>query len=203
MPHNSSSIKHTPLATKDLNGLVLAGGFSQRMQQDKALLCYYKKPQYVHVYHLLSPFCNQVFISCKSEKNYPLACIFDSDNYLSMGPIAGLLSAFDYSHTAWLVVAIDYPLFSTAEIEKLLNERDNYYLATVYCHSESDFFEPYLAIYEKDFLTVLKEEITKGNYSLQQILKNNHVKKVFPTKEESITSVDTIEDFNKIYHAIH
>jgi molybdenum cofactor guanylyltransferase len=141
---------------------------------------------------MLEACCERVFISCKSDKNYPLPCIFDATEWLDIGPIAGLFSAFATDSCAWLVLAVDYPLFMKEDVDQLLAERDENALATVYYHANTGFFEPFLGIYESTFFDVLKKEITKGNYSLQKILQNNAVKKVIPLKEENIVSVDTI-----------
>lgn len=180
------------LPQNTLKGLVLAGGISQRMKQDKSLLHYYEKPHYQYVYEMLEAYCEQVFLSCKSDKHYPLPCILDRTEWIDIGPIAGLFSAFSTCSCAWLVVAVDYPLFLKEDVAKLLAERDKNCVATVYYHAHNDFFEPFLGIYESTFGEVLKEEIAKGNYSLQKILQNNVVKKVLPLKEENIISVDTI-----------
>lgn len=177
-----------------LNGLVLAGGYSQRMKQDKADLNYHHKPQYQYVYDLLQPFCQQLFISCKLGKTYPLPCIYDKENEIQ-GPIAGLFAAFSTIKTAWLVVAIDYPFFNFNAVEQLLQERDLDSLATVYYNAESHFFEPYLGIYEAAFFDILATEIATGNFSLQKILQRNLVKKVIPQNPIVLKSVDTLEDY--------
>ena len=46
-----------------MNGLVIAGGKSTRMQQDKAMIQYHGMPQYQYVYNILQPFCSETFIS--------------------------------------------------------------------------------------------------------------------------------------------
>lgn len=177
-----------------LNGLVLAGGYSQRMKRDKADLSYHDKPQYQYVYDLLQPFCQQLFISCKLGKSYPLPCIYDKDDMIQ-GPIAGLFSAYSSIKTAWFVVAIDYPFFDPNAVEQLLQERDTNFLATVYYNAESHFFEPYLGIYEAAFFDILATEIAAGNFSLQKILQRNQVKKVIPKNPIVLKSVDTLEDY--------
>lgn len=181
-----------------LNGLVLAGGYSKRMGRDKASLEYHGKPQYSHVYDLLKPFCNEVFISCKTDKGYELPCIYDDKDYLDIGPIAGLLSAFHSAKTAWLVVGIDYPLFGEREIMNLLEARDIEGLATIYYDDETGFYEPFLGIYEAAFYEVLMQEIKEGNYSLQRILQKVGAKRVEAERKDVIKSVDTWKEFKDV-----
>lgn len=180
------------------NGLVLAGGNSLRMQQDKGNLMYHAKPQNAHIYDLLVPYCTSVFISRKSPKNDTLPCIYDNAMYQNIGPIAGLLSAFEANQSAWLVVAIDYPFFADLDIEKLLQEREKDCIATVYFNPETQFFEPFLGIYEADFFVILQAEVRAGNHSLQKILQKNPVKKVIPHNLKTIKSIDTFEEYLSI-----
>ncbi len=50
-----------------VNGLILAGGKSQRMGQDKGLLTYHGKTQIDYCFEILSEYVDEVFIS--SRKN--------------------------------------------------------------------------------------------------------------------------------------
>lgn len=189
----------------NLYGLVLAGGYSQRMKQNKAELVYHQKPQYQHVYDLLKPFCTSVFISCKKSQHFPYPCIYDEENDTEVGPIASLLAAFETHKAAWVVIAIDYPFFSQKEIQQLLAERDVTKEASVYHNVITDFFEPYLGIYEPSFQAILKAEARKNNHSLQKILKNNAIKKIQTIDNECLININTFEEYlwakNKIQNS--
>lgn len=170
-----------------MNGLVLAGGQSTRMGEDKALMDYHGQPQFLHVYKLLEKYCDQVFISSK-EKKYSLPTLIDSPELESLGPIAGIISAFEYEDNDWLVIAIDYPMFSEEHILKLIEPTDT--LANVYFNPETGFFEPFLALYKKAFKETLLAEIKSGTNSLQTILRKSLVSKVTPKNLEVIKSID-------------
>jgi molybdopterin-guanine dinucleotide biosynthesis protein A len=170
-----------------MNGLVLSGGQSSRMGSDKALIDYHGLPQYAYVYDLLSNFCDAVFISSRENK-YPLPTLLDDSKYENMGPIAGLLTAFDYQATDWLVLAIDYPEITAKDIEKLLVPHSK--LAAVYFNPETNFFEPFIACYRKEFKPYLQAEFELGNTSMQKLLHRADIHKVLPEKLESIKSVN-------------
>src|SRR4051812_47661865 len=53
---------------KPLNGLVLAGGKSERMGRDKTRINWHGKEQCYYISDLLKPFCSEVFISCRHEQ---------------------------------------------------------------------------------------------------------------------------------------
>jgi molybdopterin-guanine dinucleotide biosynthesis protein A len=170
-----------------MNGLVLAGGQSTRMGMDKALIDYHGQPQYLYVYKLLEKFCDKVYISSK-EKKYHLPTILDSSKLESLGPIAGIISAFEYEVNDWLVVAIDYPLFSEDHMLKLIEQTDT--MANVYYNPKTGFFEPFLALYKQAFNEVLMSEIKTGTNSLQTILRKNTITQIIPENLEVIKSVD-------------
>ena len=170
-----------------MNGLVLAGGQSTRMGKDKAMIDYHGQPQYLHVYTLLENYCDQVFISSK-EKKYPLPTILDLPQLKPLGPIAGIISAFEYEENDWLVIAIDYPLFSDEHILQLIEPTET--IASSYFNPETGFFEPFLALYKKAFKEILMTEIKSGTNSLQTILRKNDVTKIIPENLEVIKSVD-------------
>ena len=60
--------KDLPAPTTLFGLVVLVGGKSRRMQQDKARLNYHGKPQYVHSFEMLGAFCEKVFVSCRQEQ---------------------------------------------------------------------------------------------------------------------------------------
>ncbi|MCL4693819.1 MAG: NTP transferase domain-containing protein, partial [Candidatus Hydrogenedentes bacterium] len=56
-----------------LYGLVLAGGKSTRMGQDKSALRYYDKPQVAHCLEMLGQFCKRVYVSCRADQEAAFA----------------------------------------------------------------------------------------------------------------------------------
>jgi molybdopterin-guanine dinucleotide biosynthesis protein A len=174
-----------------MNGLVLAGGQSSRMGRDKALIDYHGLPQYAYVYELLLGFCDAVFISSRENK-YPLPTLLDNSKYENMGPIAGLLTAFDYQETDWLVLAIDYPAIAAKDIEKLLVPHSM--LAAVYYNSETKFFEPFIACYRKEFKPFLFAEFELGNTSMQKLLHRADIQKILPENLEAIKSINDVSN---------
>ena len=122
-----------------MNGLILAGGKSQRMGKDKALINYHGQAQQYYLYSLLQPYCQQVFISCrkeqipkyKSEINQNYA--FIADKYNNIGPLGGLLSAFNFdSRVGWLVIACDMPYINDLAIDYLIKNRNKEMMATAF-----------------------------------------------------------------------
>lgn len=135
-------------------GLVLAGGESKRMGQDKAKLDFHGRPQVEHCCELLSKFCEKVFISCRQgqashmgSKNFPT--IFDAPPFAGAGPLAGILSAMQvHPNAVWLVLGCDLPFVTEETLATLRKGRDPTKIATAYRSTHDDLPEPLCAIYE-------------------------------------------------------
>ena len=134
----------------ELYGLILMGGESSRMGSDKSLLMLNGKPQFQHLYDLLSSICDKVFLSCNSKQanQIPNEYIKIVDNDKLKGPITGIKGAFEYKKTNWLVVPVDMPFLSKEVLNNLKSEinRD----VDVVCTQSADgHINPLLAIYKK------------------------------------------------------
>jgi molybdopterin-guanine dinucleotide biosynthesis protein A len=183
-----------------LNGLVLAGGKSIRMGNNKALLEYYNIPQYVYAANLLQQHCTNVYIS----SNVPLANtdymqFADDDSFANAGPLSGLLTAFNYYKSAFLVLAIDYPLIDNKYLTTIATLSKQQCKTVVAYNSSTNYFEPWIACYTVDFLQQLTTAFFNNNtLALQQYLQLQHVIKSTPSNLQVLQSIDTPEQMQKI-----
>jgi molybdopterin-guanine dinucleotide biosynthesis protein A/nucleoside-triphosphatase THEP1 len=178
-----------------LLGVVLCGGQSVRMGEDKAFITYHQQPQYAHVFTMMQAYCNEVKISCndkqKDKFNQTYTCIVDSATFENNGPLTGVLSVFEqYDNQALLVIGCDYPHFTLADMKSLVEAREPGYDVVCYYNTESEFTEPLLAIYEPSCAKLLKEFWQSGQSSLNHFLKTVRTKRITPKHLHAITSVD-------------
>jgi molybdopterin-guanine dinucleotide biosynthesis protein A len=160
-----------PEAAARLFGLVLSGGKSVRMGQDKGSLIYTElgrtEDQRQVTARLLEKNCEQVFISCRKEQlslvPAGFEAILDSENAVDseagevQGPAAGLIAAHHrFPDVAWLVLACDFPLATEDAVSQLTRERNPDLYATTYVH-KTGHIEPFFTIWEpkalRDFKT--------------------------------------------------
>ena len=166
-------------AVDALNGLVLTGGRSTRMGQDKSQLVYHGKPQRDHLTGLLQPYCDAVFWSVNADQSAELSgsqqpLILDAFDWL--GPLNGILSAFRHDPAAaWFVVACDMPLLTAQSLDTLITGRDLTKMATVFYDSEGQLPEPLLGIYEPAFVPIIDRAVAAGQYSPRRLLQQNDV----------------------------
>ncbi len=149
-----------------LYGLVLAGGRSTRMGQDKAALTYAGRPQLERAVTLLAPHVIQAYVSVRpDQKDEPLRARFAQipDRLSGVGPIAGILAAqAHHPQAAWLVLACDLPLLNEMTLRRLIACRDASASATAYRSSHDALPEPLCAIYEPASAAPLAAYLARG-----------------------------------------
>ena len=162
-----------------LYGVVLAGGQSKRMQQDKSLLHYHGRPQVQHVAELLEPLCQKVFISNRGDQaGLPAHTVFEQihDTFLNIGPLGGILSAMTaYPQAAWCVVACDLPFVTPETIKYLIHHRQPFKYGTAYKSAHNTLPEPLCGIYESKFRPRLFQALSQGIRCPRKILINSDI----------------------------
>ena len=141
-------------ASDNLYGLILAGGHSKRMGQDKSVLTYHGKTQIEYAYDLLVPFCAKVFVSNRAaqarQKGHEyLPQLHDLPQFSDIGPLGGILSAMTvYPQASWLIFACDLPFMTPQAIACLIQQRDPAKFATAFISTSDGLPEPLCAIWE-------------------------------------------------------
>lgn len=161
-----------------LKGLVLCGGFSTRMQEDKSSIPYHGMPQWQYLVNLLQSLLPEVYISCRTAQTAHFSgysqLIPDSVPY--GGPSAGLLSAHAVQpETAWLVIACDLPLLSRQSLELLVHSRNTGKAATTFISPVNQLPEPLIAIWEPMGLNALEENVKAGRNCPRKTMLNSDI----------------------------
>ncbi|WP_276134433.1 molybdenum cofactor guanylyltransferase [Polluticoccus soli] len=184
-------------------GLVVCGGKSSRMGTDKSLVNYHGKPQRYHLYELMKPHCERVFISCNAlqvpdiPSEYEV--LVDDPEYGDIGPMAALLTAFkQHPEASFMVVGCDYPFFSQAHIEQLSKATLQSENAAAFYNADNEFYEPLLAGYQSIVKHTLELNFRLKNLSLQRILKEVSADIIEAGDEMAIQSIDTIDGYEKV-----
>lgn len=177
-----------------LNGLILAGGKSQRMGQDKGSLNYYGKPHREYLAELIQPFCENTFISTndlETETDFQIL----PDTFVGMGPMGAILSAFQHKpDSAWLVMACDYPLMTTTTIQQLLENRQPSKTATAFQSVENEFPEPLVTIYEPKSYPILLQFLAQGYACPRKMLINSNIQVLQAKQPEVFKNVNHPEE---------
>ena len=180
-----------------LNGLVLAGGKSLRMGQDKGAIEWHGIPQRNYMAQLLQPFCSEVFISGRADQGTELGAEFPvlTDTFLEMGPMGAIMSAFrKYPDHAWLVVACDLPLLDQTTLDFLVKARQFKYHATTFQSPQNQMPEPLVAIWEPKSYPALLSFLAQGYSCPRKVLMNTNSLVVEAPEPAALTNVNTPEE---------
>lgn len=179
-------------------GLVLAGGESRRMGQDKSELVYPKlsplKQWERHCQTLQS--CGlTTFISCRPGQlfagDFPL---IEDRQDLQGGPGIGILSAhLKHPEAAWLVMACDFPFANKADVENLLAQRSSRSLSVVYENAEQ-VIEPLFALWEPEELRRFFLLFQQGEKSPRHFLQNSEFIRVKPLREKTLVNINSLQE---------
>lgn len=177
-----------------LNGLVLAGGKSTRMGEDKGIVQWHGKEQRYYLADMLAGFCKEVFISCRADqanaidKNYRLI----EDEFESTGPLGAIVSAFHKNQSsAWLIVACDLPLLDNKTIQYLVENRNKDLVATTFKSPGNDFPEPLITIWEPTALPLLETALSEGKLSPQKVLMKAKIKMLRAPDQSVLLNANT------------
>lgn len=190
----------------ELYGLVLAGGKSTRMGEDKGILQYHGMPQREFTVSLLKSCGIKTFLSVRSDQQGEIPAgmdvILDRDEF--RGPFNGLLSAhWTYPDVAWLVVACDMPLLQANDIELLVQERNPERMATAFATVKSGLPEPLAAIWEPAGLAAAMSYLETATSSCaRKFLINHDTKLVHPKDDRVLANANDPETFRELQEYI-
>lgn len=184
-----------------IKGLVLAGGKSSRMGEDKSLITFHHKPQREHVFELLSEVCDEVFVSCNTEQDVPKHLNPLPDQFTIDSPLNGILTALTTDpDSAWLVVAVDMPLVDSYVLRNLINNRKGNGSVTCYWDSDHGFPEPLLSLWEPGLQPKVLDFCERGKKSPRDFMieiSANILEPVSSSLHLNINTPEELQQFRK------
>ena len=160
----------------DCTAVILTGGDSRRMGQDKASLVLGEHSLLQHVITLVQPMFSDVIISARqlrSDVTLPQVC----DDPTHRGPLAGLAAGLQSAKTPWaFAVACDMPFIEHAVIERLAQFREGHQAVVPVVQG---YPQPLLAFYSTSCLSLVHECLNDdGKHSLRELLDRLQVRYV-------------------------
>jgi molybdopterin-guanine dinucleotide biosynthesis protein A len=155
----------------NLSAVLLAGGESRRMGQDKATLLFRGRPLWQIQLNLLRKMQpDEIFVSARTDPKWrPSDVQFVPDEAPSRGPLSGLLATLQQIHTdLLLVLAIDLPFMTPEYLRSLCDQAG---LSRGVVPMIGDRAEPLAAIYPKCSHLDLVAALSTEQFSLQSVIK--------------------------------
>lgn len=183
-----------------MTGIVLIGGKSSRMGQDKAMMVYKERSLYKIAAENIAPFSDNIYLSANPHQISHLAFEYPTiqDLFDGVGPLGGIISCHRYIQEQLLIISCDLPLISHIEIEALINLHNQNNGCTMFYNDSTGHYETMLSIWEKEMLDLLEEYFISGGRSIQQFLKQQKIVKNILSSLQNFKNINTVDDWLKL-----
>jgi len=152
---------------EDCTAIILAGGESKRMGQDKASIMLAGESLLNRAIANLQPLFEHIIISVREPQtgiSLPQIC----DENTRRAPMVGIATALDKIETNWVfVVAVDMPFISADLIRFLAKKREG---KQVVVPMIDEHLQPLFAYYAKACLPAMQQQIAAENRSLRRFI---------------------------------
>ena len=179
--------------------IIMAGGDSARMGQDKSMLPIRDKPMIKHIVDQLRPHFNQILISSNDTSKYSfLGVEIVPDRVADQGPLMGIASALKASANVLnFVIACDIPQVDMALVRMMLRQGRRFD-AVVPTIGPSQF-EPLFAVYKKDILATIEDALSSGQRRIIDALSRCRVKYIDLSKTDvqQLRNLNTMNDYRE------
>jgi len=189
----------------DITGVILAGGKSSRMGENKSFLKLGNQTIIERIVDLMKSIFSEVIIITNTSGEYKFLNLpLYEDIYKWKGPLAGIHSALTRSQTEKIfVLSCDVPLMSKEMIEYIIEcESDK---SIVFCEA-AGYHQPLVGVYSKKILSEIEKFISNNEMSdksFHQFLKMVDAEIIHPEKlsfykDEIFFNVNRLEDYEQL-----
>ncbi len=180
--------------------IIMAGGGSRRLGQDKSMLEVAGQPMIKHIYDQLRPHFNQILISSNDVSKYSfLGAEIIADRIMGQGPLMGIASAMETSaNDVNFVTACDIPQIDTFLMRRMLGEcRD---CDGVVPRLGGSQYEPLFAVYRKNMLKTINELLATGVRKIDEVYKHCKISYIDIADSRRLRNINTIDDYREFVH---
>ena len=179
-----------------MKAVVLAGGKSSRMGQDKALLMLGEKVIIQRILDVVSTVFDEVYISGNRVAYQSFSKNIIEDKIIDKGPMGGIYSALEFLKEDVFVCSCDMPFISNDMIRNMLNKKQEDKINTL---KYKDRIYPVFGIFPYSVLNVLKDSLLKDKLKMTSFLETQkaHYIEIDKESENHFLNINTPENFEK------
>ncbi len=161
----TQGIRSMNIAPQHLTAIVLAGGKSSRMGQEKGLVLHQGIPFVQHICNALVQITDHIIINTANPAYTTLGYPCIPDIIPDCGPVGGMYTSLYHTNTTYnIIVSCDVPLITPLVIRRLLTHHQADYNGTCYQHM------PLIGVYNQNIVTTLYNHIQAKQLKLQKVL---------------------------------
>jgi molybdopterin-guanine dinucleotide biosynthesis protein A len=183
------------IASHKIPCVILCGGKSSRMGEDKALLPFDSKTTLTqYQYDRLKPHFKKVYISSKNNKfDFNCNLIFDDNEIYS--PIVALKSIFEVlqSEDKIFIITVDTPLVKIDSINKIIDKSKSWDI----CVAKTIKTHNLCGVFSKKTKETLDEMIDKNIHKVGYLLNNLNTQTVQFDNDDEFINLNNIQEYKK------
>jgi molybdopterin-guanine dinucleotide biosynthesis protein A len=151
-------------------GIILAGGKSSRMNEDKGLMLLDGKPMIQYVIDVLKPLVNDLIIISNNPDYEQFGYLIYSDLIKEKGPLVGIYTGLFYSESETnIVLSCDVPYVNEDLLSFLLKEHKNHQITIP---TKGERTHQLIGVFSKSCEPVFGISLEKDELKLLEAFKN-------------------------------
>ena len=157
----------------EITCVILSGGKSSRMGEDKSLLPFSSSKTLIeYQYNRLKPYFKNIYISSKTNKFDFIEekCLILDENKDVFSPILALDTIFDkFKNQKIFIITVDTPFVTIESISKLIEESENYDI----CIAQTEKTHNLCGVFSSNISLTIKNMIINDIHKINYLIKNN------------------------------
>jgi len=174
--------------------VILSGGKSSRMGEDKSFLPFNNTTLIEYQYHRLSKIFTNVYISSKINK-FDFECKIIYDNNKIFSPMVALYSILKFLNSQVFIISVDTPFIKEETIKDLVLNSKNFDLTIA---KDSKKTHNLCGVYSCNCISYIEHLLNKDIHKINLLVKNLNSNIVEYTDSTQFFNVNTKEDYKKI-----
>jgi molybdopterin-guanine dinucleotide biosynthesis protein A len=185
---------------KEITAIILAGGKSSRMKQDKGLVYFNGKMLVEHVIDALKKITDIIIIITYNTEYKKLGYSCFVDELKNKGPLGGIYTGLLNSATQKnLLVGCDMPFLSEALLSSLINTCSD---EDVLLTEHEGMAEPLCSVYDKNCMAHIRRLLEKNQLKITDAMAGLKTRVISFDNEDwfignEFANINTIEELNK------
>lgn len=154
-----------------VTGIILAGGKSLRMGQDKAFLRFGSRLMIKEIFARVKEYTEEIIIIANQPEKFSFLKVpVFPDIIAERGPLGGIYTGLVKSSTFYnFVVSCDMPFLNNVLINYLAKRIDGY---DIIIANYNDRLQPLCAFYSQNCIEPIKIQLDEGNLRIRDLLKS-------------------------------
>lgn len=159
-----------------VTAIILAGGKSSRMGEDKGLMLFDGKPMIQHIINVAKPLVIDILIVSNNKEYEQFGYPVYEDLIKDKGPLAGIYTGLKHAKTAKnIVLSCDVPFVNEELIQLLLNNCET---VDVVIPEKENRTHQLIGVYDKSCVPTFKKELDKDQRKLKLAIEKLNYKVV-------------------------